>query len=240
VARRSKARYVLGLSATVARRDGHHPIIFMQCGPVRYRDAPKAQAARRGFVHGVGLRETPFRLTDEQQATVRTVPAMYALLARDDDRNAMIIGDVRAALEAGRNPLVLTERRDHVDALRGALAEVSCDLIVLRGGLSAAERREAELRLKASSGRPRIILATGRYLGEGFDEAILDTLFLALPIAWRGTLAQYVGRLHRAHDAKREVIVYDYVDGRVPVLARMAAKRQVGYRALGYSIRSEP
>jgi len=240
VARRSKARYVLGLSATVARRDGHHPIIFMQCGPVRYRDAPKAQAARRGFVHGVRLRETPYRLTDEQQAAVPTVPAMYALLARDDDRNAMIIGDVRAAIEAGRNPLVLTERRDHLDALRGALAEVSCDLIVLRGGLSAAEHREAELRLKASSGRPRIILATGRYLGEGFDEAILDTLFLALPIAWRGTLAQYVGRLHRAHDAKREVIVYDYVDGRVPVLARMAAKRQVGYRALGYSIRSEP
>src|SRR5690242_7150989 len=240
VARRSKARYVLGLSATVARRDGHHPIIFMQCGPVRYRDAPKAQAARRGFVHGVRIRETPFHLTDAQQAAVRTVPAMYALLAQADDRNAMIIGDVRAAIEAGRNPLVLTERRDHLDALRGALAEVSCDLIVLRGGLNAAERREAESRRKASGGRPRIILATGRYLGEGFDEAILDTLFLALPIAWRGTLAQYVGRLHRAHDAKREVIVYDYVDGRVPVLARMAAKRQVGYRALGYSIRSEP
>jgi superfamily II DNA or RNA helicase len=110
----------------------------------------------------------------------------------------------------------------------------------LRGGLSAPERREAESRLKAGGGRPRIILATGRYLGEGFDEAILDTLFLALPIAWRGTLAQYVGRLHRAHDAKREVIVYDYVDGRVPVLARMATKRQVGYRALGYSIQSEP
>jgi superfamily II DNA or RNA helicase len=152
----------------------------------------------------------------------------------------MIIGDVRAAIEAGRNPLVLTERRDHLDALRGALAEVSCDLIVLRGGLSAPDRREAESRLKANGGRPRIILATGRYLGEGFDEARLDTLFLALPIAWRGTLAQYVGRLHRAHDAKREVIVYDYVDGRVPVLARMAAKRQVGYRALGYSSQSEP
>ena len=109
-------------------------------------------------------------------------------------------------------------------------------MIVLRGGLSARERKEAESRFSATDGQSRVILATGRYLGERFDDARLDTLFLGLPIAWRGTVAQYVGRLHRAHDAKREVIVYDYVDASVPVLARMAAWRQTGYRALGYSI----
>lgn len=112
------------------------------------------------------------------------------------------IGDVRAAIEPGRNPLVLTERCDHLDELRGALGDVSCDLIVLRGGLGAADRREAESRLKASGGRPRIILATGRYLGEGFDEAKLDTLFLALPIAWRGRWrsmsGDYIARARRS------------------------------------------
>jgi len=84
-------------------------------------------------------------------------------------------------------------------------------------------------------GRPRIVLSTGRYLGEGFDDARLDALFLAMPIAWKGTLAQYVGRLHRDHDRKRDVVVYDYVDGLASVLARMSAKRQTGYRALGYT-----
>lgn len=82
----------------------------------------------------------------------------------------------------------------------------------------------------------RVILATGRYLGEGFDDERLDTLFLTMPVAWRGTLAQYAGRLHRMHDSKREVVIYDYVDRDVPVLARMAAKRAAGYSAIGYSI----
>ena len=236
VARRSKARYVLGLSATVARRDGHHPIIFMQCGPVRYRDAPKAQAARRGFAHRVMLRDTAFRLTGGENDGRLTVPAIYALLARDDVRNAMIIDDIRDAVARGRAPLVLTERREHLESLRESLVGVPAQLVVLRGGLRPGARRDAERLLHETSGEPRVILATGRYLGEGFDDPRLDTLFLTMPIAWRGTLAQYVGRLHRECAGKREVIVYDYVDSGVPVLARMATRRQTGYRALGYSI----
>ncbi|MGH7647517.1 MAG: TOTE conflict system archaeo-eukaryotic primase domain-containing protein [Gemmatimonadaceae bacterium] len=235
VARRAKARYVLGLSATVARRDGHHPIIFMQCGPVRYRDAPKAQATRRGFAHRVVLRDTPFRLSAGEDAAGLTVPALYTLLGRDDGRNRMIVDDIRDTVAQGRAPLVLTERREHLEALRESVAGLAVQLIVLRGGLRSAARREAEQLLRETSGEPRVILATGRYLGEGFDDPRLDTLFLTMPIAWRGTLAQYVGRLHRECDGKREVVVYDYVDSYVPVLARMATRRQAGYRALGYS-----
>ena len=102
--------------------------------------------------------------------------------------------------------------------------------------MSATERNADDAASKRPDTEARLVLATGRYLGEGFDDASLDTLFLTMPISWRGTLAQYVGRLHREHHAKREVIVYDYVDSGVPMLARMALKRQTGYRSLGYEI----
>jgi superfamily II DNA or RNA helicase len=131
-----------------------------------------------------------------------------------------------ASLEAGRRPVILTERRDHLDYLRGRFQKFTRNLVVLYGGMSATESRVAEEGLKRPDTEERLVLATGRYLGEGFDDPSLDTLFLTMPISWRGTLAQYVGRLHREHHAKREVIVYDYVDSRVPLLSRMALKRQ--------------
>jgi superfamily II DNA or RNA helicase len=237
VARRSKARYVLGLSATVARKDGHHPIIFMQCGPVRYRVDAKSQAATRSFTHKVTIRETGFQLPpDLENQSPLQIAALYAALARDERRNDRIFDDVLSSLESGRRPVILTERRDHLDYLCGRFQKFAKNLVVLYGGMSSTERREADERLKRPDTEERLVLATGRYLGEGFDDASLDTLFLTMPISWRGTLAQYVGRLHREHHAKREVIVYDYVDSSVSVLARMAVKRQTGYRSLGYEI----
>lgn len=237
VARRSKARFVLGLSATVTRKDGHHPIIFMQCGPGRYRVDARTQAAQRGFEHFVTERRTSFRLPAELQAPGTTMPAIFAAIAKDEERNTLIIDDVLAALEAKRNPLVLTERRDHLQYLADCLRGAARNITVFRGGMSARERRSAESSLRAPDGEERLILATGKYLGEGFDDSRLDTLFITMPIAWKGMLAQYVGRLHRDHAGKREVVVYDYVDAEIPVLARMAAKRQAGYRALGYRLR---
>lgn len=237
VARRSKARYVLGLSATVTRRDGHHPIILMQCGPVRYRVEHKAQAVQRGIEHRVLLRDTGFRLPMRVAEDRPSITDVYRALTSDVRRNAVIVEDVRAAVTAGRSPLVLTERRDHLATLVDQLRDTA-NIIVLRGGMRASELNAARAVLHRSGDRPRIILSTGRYLGEGFDDARLDALFLAMPIAWKGTLAQYVGRLHRDHDRKRDVVVYDYVDGLVPVLARMSAKRQAGYRALGYTIKA--
>jgi superfamily II DNA or RNA helicase len=237
VARRAKARFVLGLSATVARKDGHHPIIFMQCGPVRHRVDARGQAAERGIAYRARHRSTRFHLPPPLAASDRPpMPAVYAALAQDELRNDLIFDDVLKALEAKRSPVVLTERRDHLDYLQNRFARFVRNLVVLRGGMSVTERKSSEAALRVSDDQERLILATGRYIGEGFDDHRLDTLFLTMPISWKGTLAQYVGRLHRQHDGKTNVLVVDYVDEAVPMLARMAAKRRAGYRALGYTI----
>src|SRR5207253_7067193 len=102
--------------------------------------------------------------------------------------------------------------------------------------MSAGERKAAEATLRAADDEERVILATGRYIGEGFDDSRLDTLFLAMPISWGGTLQQYVGRLHRLHESKRVVRVYDYVDYLVPVLGRMFDRRVRSYKAIGYIV----
>jgi superfamily II DNA or RNA helicase len=237
VARRAKARYVLGLSATVTRKDGHHPIIFMQCGPVRHRVDARTQATEQGITHRAGLRPTLFRLPPALADSERPpISAVYLALAQDEARNDMIFDDVLKALEAKRSPIVLTERRDHLEYLQDRLSRFVRNLVVLRGGMSVVERRVSENALRVADNQERLILATGRYIGEGFDDHRLNTLFLTMPISWKDTLAQYVGRLHRQHDGKTEVLVVDYVDERVPMLARMAAKRRTGYRALGYTI----
>jgi superfamily II DNA or RNA helicase len=237
VARRAKARFVLGLSATVARKDGHHPIIFMQCGPVRHRVDARAQAAGRGISHRAKHRSTEFQLPQPLAAADRpSMPVVYAAIAQDESRNNLIFDDVLKALEAKRSPVVLTERRGHLEYLQSRFSHFVRNLVVLRGGMSAGERKAAEAALQVADGQERLILATGRYLGEGFDDPRLDTLFLTMPISWKGTLAQYVGRLHRQHAGKTDVLVVDYVDELVPVLARMATKRRLGYRALGYTV----
>jgi superfamily II DNA or RNA helicase len=237
VARRAKARYVLGLSATVARKDGHHPIIFMQCGPVRHRVDARAQAAGRGIVHRAKNRSTQFHLPPPLEGSDRpSMPAVYAAIGRDELRNNLIFDDVLKALDAKRSPIVLTERRDHLEYLQGRFSRFVRNLVVLRGGMSAAERKASDSALRVTDDQERLILATGRYIGEGFDDQRSDALFLTMPISWKGTLAQYVGRLHRQHAGKTEVLVVDYVDDLVPVLARMAAKRRSGYRALGYRV----
>lgn len=235
VARRSKARYVAGLSATVARKDGHHPIIFMQCGPVRHQVSAKSQAAESGLRHRARERHTRFRLPEPLAMAERpSMPAIYAALAEDEARNDLIFDDVLKSLEAKRSPIILTERKDHLEHLHQRFSRFAKNIVVLRGGMSAKDRKAAHAALNVDDDEERLILATGRYIGEGFDDARLDTLFLTMPIAWKGTLAQYVGRLHRRHDDKKDVLVVDYVDSSVPVLARMAAKRRTGYRALGY------
>jgi superfamily II DNA or RNA helicase len=237
VARRSKARFVLGLSATVARKDGHHPIIFMQCGPVRHRVDPRTQGADHGLKRRVRHRPTGFQLPLHLGALDRPpMPAIYAALAQDAARNDLIFDDVLKALEAGRSPVILTERKDHLDHLQARFSRFVRNLVVLKGAMSTAERKLSEAALGVSNDQERLILATGRYIGEGFDDQRLDTLFLTMPISWKGTLAQYVGRLHRRLEGKTEVLVVDYVDESVPMLARMAAKRRAGYRTLGYTI----
>ncbi len=234
VMREVKARYVTGLTATPRRRDGHHPIIELQLGPIRYTIDAKSQAAKRSFEHRVIVRDTAFRLP---MARVNAgIQEIYGLMAADEQRNTLILNDVVQALEEGRSPILLTERREHLDYFAEQLGAMTRNLIVLRGGMRRTERRATIEQLATiPDTEERLILATGRFAGEGFDDARLDTLFLAMPVSWRGTLIQYAGRLHRRHQAKTEVRVFDYVDAGVPMLARMFEKRRRGYRAMGYT-----
>lgn len=234
VLREAKARYVVGLTATPNRRDGHHPITEMQLGPARFRVDPKSHAAARPFEHRLVVRETSFSRDGVSDDV--SIQDLYAALARDESRNAMILDDVVRALNERRSPILLTERTDHLDYLASRLERVARNLVVLRGGMGAKAAREVRERLaRIPADEERLLLATGRYIGEGFDDPRLDTLFLALPVSWKGTLVQYTGRLHRLHPGKGEVRIYDYVDGSVPMLLRMFEKRLRGYRAIGYA-----
>jgi len=238
VARQAKAKFFTGLSATVTRKDGHHPIIFMQCGPVRYRVNAKQRAAAHPFKHTVMVRPTDFRPLRPANPNVRLqFHELYEELIGDEERNRLICHDLMQTLQEGRSPLVLTERNEHLDSLAKQLAREVQHLVVLRGGMRKKELDAISGRLAAiPAEEARVILATGRYVGEGFDDARLDTLFLALPVSWHGTIAQYVGRLHRLYDGKREVRVYDYADLNVPMLARMFDRRSRGYEAIGYKM----
>ena len=238
VVRRAKAKYVMGLSATVARKDGHHPIIFMQCGPVRHRVDAISQAAVRPFNHTVHVRPTSFRPVATANPDFRIqFHELYDELIADAARNQFICQEVVQAVHDGRSPLVLTERNEHLDCLAGLLMPSIRHLVVLRGGMRKKEIQATIACLAAiPENEDRVLLATGRYVGEGFDDARLDTLFLTLPVSWRGTIAQYVGRLHRLHHGKQEVRVVDYADLDVPMLARMFDRRCRGYEAVGYTI----
>jgi superfamily II DNA or RNA helicase len=238
VARQCKANYVTGLSATVTRKDGHHPIIFMQCGPVRYRVSERKEAEKRPFRHRVIVRKTEFKLPESLGIkTDLTIHEVYSSLIHDKNRNNMILDDAIKALIANRSPILLTERKEHLEILANLITPLVANVIVLKGGMGHKQRRLLQERLASiPDDEERVILATGRYLGEGFDDARLDTLFLALPVSWRGTLTQYAGRLHREHYAKKEVLIYDYADLEIPMLARMYKRRRHGYRAIGYEI----
>jgi superfamily II DNA or RNA helicase len=215
------------LSATVARKDGHHPIIFMQCGPVRHLVSAKAQAVAHPFEHTVIVRPAPFQShnTSDQDRRV-AFQALYQELVDDERRNPHICDDVVQAVRDGRSPLVLAERTEHLDRLASQLSAGVRHLLVLRGGMDRKQRQAVADRLASiPRDEERVLVATGKYIGDGFDDPRLDTLFLTLPVSWCGTIAQYVGRLHRLYDGKRDVRVYDYADLDVPMLSRMFDRR---------------
>ena len=237
VARKCKSKYVLGLSATVTRKDGHHPIIFMQCGPVRFRVGAKQGTQAHPFQHRVVLRNTKFTLMPSKDAKLH-IHEVYHALMTDEARNKMIFDDiVRSIAEDKRSPILITERREHLEMFAERFRPFVRNIVVFKGGMGERQRQKIREQLNSiGDDDERLLIATGKYLGEGFDDARLDTLFLTLPISWKGTLAQYAGRLHRLHYNKKEVRIYDYVDLKVPVLERMYKRRLQGYRAIGYEI----
>jgi len=234
------AKYVYGLTATPVRQDGHHPIIFMQCGPVRYTVDARKQADKRPFEHYVIPRFTPFRKPVSQDEKEWSMGEIYTEISTSEIRNKIIVDDIVKSVEEGRNPLVLTERTAHVKILADTLKDFIPSIITLTGSMSAKERKAAMEKLAQTPLEKSIVLvATGRYVGEGFDEPRLDTLFLTMPVAWKGTVQQYAGRLHRSYQHKKEVQIYDYVDIHIGVLERMYQKRLKGYAAIGYAAKSD-
>jgi superfamily II DNA or RNA helicase len=236
IMRQVKAKFIVGLTATPSRKDGRHPIIFMQCGPIRFYLSAREAAERSPFRHLVTPRPTNFRMPPE--VTDLAIHNAYAALVTNEERNQQIVGDIIQAVREGRSPLVLTNRTDHIERLASALSDVQ-HVLILKGGMGKKQRKAiAEQLASIPDGTPRVLLATGSYIGEGFDDPRLDTLFLTMPISWRGTLQQYVGRLHRIQHGKKVVRVFDYVDALVPMLGRMYEKRLKGYRAIGYQMES--
>lgn len=229
ILKRTKARFVLGLTATPIRRDGQQPIIFMQCGPIRYTAAKPAGAPHDLEV----LPRTRFSRIDlPHEAGIQDV---FRHLADDQARTEAIATEVRDAFQQGRKVLVLTERTEHLDAIRIALEKQIPELFMLHGRMSKKQRAALITALDAlPPDAPRVLLATGKLVGEGFDHPPLDTLVLAMPVSWKGTLQQYAGRLHREHACKTDVRIIDFVDTGHPALLRMWEKRQSGYRAMGY------
>ena len=235
VLREVNAHWVYGLTATPIRKDGHQPIIFMQCGEIRYSVDSKAQQESQSFRRLLIPRFTSFRPVDylDGNSYVQVCEA----LSVDEGRNKMIIDDVKDALSKGRSPIILTARTSHVDLLAKECKEICPNVIRLVGNDSAKIKRDTMERLREiPDSKPLVVVATGKYVGEGFNLPRLDTLMLALPISWKGLIAQYAGRLHRDYEGKEEVCIYDYIDLRLPICNSMYRKRIQGYKNIGYSI----
>ncbi|WOV88178.1 DEAD/DEAH box helicase family protein [Sporosarcina oncorhynchi] len=224
-----RAKYVYGLTATPVRKDGLHPIITMQCGPIIYKTDAKAQALIRPFHHVLKERFTNYKTKSEN------IQHIYNEIAEDTERNQMIFDDVLLALEEGLTPLILTERVSHVNILAAMFKGFAKNIIILSGELKKKEQLQSLQKIRELTDDDELlIIATGKYIGEGFDFSRLNALFLAMPISWKGLLTQYVGRLHREHNEKDEVRVYDYIDRSVPALLNMSKKRLKGFKNMGY------
>lgn len=231
----AKVRYVLGLTATPIRRDGQQPIIFMQCGPIRHTAAKPDSAP-----HDLAIvpRMLTTRIDVPAEAGIQDV---FRQVASDTGRTQAIAAEIEDCFSQGRKILVLTERTDHLEAIGAALEGQVGNLFMLHGRMTKKQRSRLIDELNTlPPDAPRVLLSTGKLVGEGFDYPPLDTLVLAMPVSWKGTLQQYAGRLHREHATKTDVRIIDFVDAGHPALLRMWDKRQRGYRAMGYRMSELP
>lgn len=232
----AKAKYILGITATPYRRDGHQPIIHMQCGTVSAQIKQK-EADRGIFKCGIIPKTTEFFYDWSSESNIYD---LWSHLINYAPRNKQIVEDIKKVIAEGRFPLILTERKEHLETLKHMLGDSIENLIVLHGGLKTKNRKEILNNLRdCGNDVNKAILAIGFYIGEGFDEQKLDTLFIAMPISFKGKVVQYAGRLHREHKDKKDILIYDYIDQKVSVLSRMYQRRLKTYIALGYGIQKQ-
>jgi len=236
-----RAKYVYGLTATPIRRDGRQKIIFMQCGRILYATTAKQMNSVQNFEHYFIPRFTNFHIAAENaKLSKSSIQNYYSEMVQAEARNLLIVSDVRSAVKEGRTPLVLSDRIEHLKLLKNYLKDASLHVIVITGkGTQKQKKEQLEALNKVPASESLVVLATGKYAGEGFDDPRLDTLMLAMPFSWKGTLAQYCGRLHRNFAGKEEVLIYDYVDFRIHVFDHMYRNRLKGYKQLGYTIKPD-
>lgn len=228
------SRYVYGFTATPKREDGQEKKVFFQLGPIRYRYTAKDRARKQGIQHFVYPRFTRLVDINEEKLTINDA---YKLVAESQIRNEQILSDVAKCIEAGRSPLILTKFKKHAVYLYEQLQERADHVVLLHGGRSAKERAAVHEQLNCVKAADTCILvAIGKYIGEGFNFPRLDTMMIAMPIAWEGNVEQYAGRLHRDYEGKKDVVIYDYIDSHIRVLERMYHKRLKAYKRIGYQI----
>ena len=214
-----KAKFITGLSATVTRKDGHHPIITMRCGPIRHRVNAKEQTSKQPFEHLVLVQPTAFHPSKPRNENLREqFRELYEELVKDENRNELICSDALQAVRCGRSPLILTERNEHLDNLFEKLKPVVQHLIVLRGGMSSKEINQVTNLLKEiPEQEERILLATGKFIGEGFDDARLDTLFLTHANTLCFNMGQNLTTKQRWYD-KSTYCAYIYINTHTYIL----------------------
>lgn len=234
VLKSAPAKYVYGLSATPERSDGLTRALSMLCGPLRHVVDPKTQAIQQGIQRVVRPRFTGVRLPAYEPGA--SFNQILDLLCAHAARNEAIVDDALEAASNGRHPLVLSKRKKHAERLCRSLQSRGHDPILLTGEIDAKERKAMLNSLPGFEHEHRIIVATESLLGEGFDLSYLDTLLIATPISWDGSITQQAGRLHRSHEGKQRVEIFDYVDLSIPMLARMYQKRLKTYAKLGYEV----
>ena len=226
-----RAKYVFGLTATPDRQDGHQKIIFMLAGPIRHKaKSNHTEKFEQQVVVKQVYNQPPKEFVNGEERP--RICDVYQWLCNDENRTQKIVADVIEEIVGGKHPLILTERREHAEIINQLLVEKEIHSVILRGAMRAKERKTANEQLSDA----QVVVATGRYVGEGFDLPRLDTLFLSMPIAWKGSLAQYAGRIHRESNGKDKITIFDYVDASLPMLQRMFNKREKGYKAMGYQI----
>lgn len=232
-----KSKHVYGLTATPTRKDGWHKIIYMQCGDIRIRVNNREVDQSKTIEHTVIVRKTDYRYPITEIKDKIQISDIFNDMSHNVFRNSIIIEDIKKCVSDGRVPIVLTERVEHLEVLKQALEDLDVPVVIYKGSMGKKKAKEIQDILSEAdkNNKPRIILATSSSIGEGFDDSRLDTLFLTMPVSWKGRIIQYVGRLHREHEDKEKVIVYDYLDN-MAVLEKMYNRRLKGYKIAGYEI----
>ena len=232
-----RSKYVYGLTATPTRKDGWHKIIYMQCGDIRVRVSNKELKQNKEMEHTVIVKKTNYKYILNEEQDKILISEILNDMCHNVFRNSMIIEDIKKCIEEGRTPIVLTERVEHLKILKEGLDDLNIPIVIYKGNMGKKKTKEIHDIIKEAdeNNKPRIILATSSSIGEGFDDSRLDTLFLTMPVSWKGRIIQYVGRLHREHEDKEKVVVYDYLDN-MKILEKMYNRRLKGYKIAGYEI----